>query len=117
MSVGIFLLSSWSQPPTPPIDIPFYDKWAHMILYGALSVMYLNTTTNGFTRLSYQRIFVAWMGCALFGLSDEWHQSFVPGRYSDVQDWLADVAGATLIIGIWFVRNRHNFSQTGLTNG
>ncbi len=32
--------------------------------------------------------------CSLYGLSDEWHQSFVEGRSSDIIDWLADTGGA-----------------------
>lgn len=34
--------------------------------------------------------------CSLYGISDEWHQSFVVGRSSDVLDWLADTSGAVL---------------------
>ena len=29
----------------------------------------------------------------LYGLSDEWHQMYVPGRMPDVADWIADVVG------------------------
>ncbi len=29
-----------------------------------------------------------------FGASDEWHQSFVPGRSAELADWVADTAGA-----------------------
>jgi VanZ family protein len=31
-----------------------------------------------------------------YGALDEWHQSFVPGRYSSVGDWVADSAGVML---------------------
>ncbi len=31
--------------------------------------------------------------CSLYGLSDEWHQSFVAGRESSALDWLADTLG------------------------
>jgi len=31
--------------------------------------------------------------CSLYGLSDEWHQSFVVGRESDTADWVADTIG------------------------
>ena len=33
------------------------------------------------------------------GILDEWHQSFVPGRYASLTDVLFDVAGVAL--GIW----------------
>jgi VanZ family protein len=36
-----------------------------------------------------------------FGVGDEWHQSFVPGRSSEWGDWVADTAGAALAIGLY----------------
>jgi VanZ family protein len=38
----------------------------------------------------------AWLAVVAFGISDEWHQSFVPGRSADVLDVLADAAGGAL---------------------
>lgn len=35
--------------------------------------------------------------CALYGASDEWHQSFVAGRDASFFDWLADLFGALLL--------------------
>ncbi|HEV8713412.1 MAG TPA: VanZ family protein, partial [Candidatus Binatia bacterium] len=32
----------------------------------------------------------------LYGLSDEWHQVYVPGRCADLYDALADAYGGTL---------------------
>jgi VanZ family protein len=29
---------------------------------------------------------------------DEWHQQFVPGRSASLGDWVADVAGAGIIL-------------------
>ena len=34
-----------------------------------------------------------------YGVTDEWHQSFVPGRDADLWDVVADALGATLAIG------------------
>lgn len=33
---------------------------------------------------------------SLYGVTDEFHQSFVPGRMCDPADWLTDTLGATL---------------------
>lgn len=41
---------------------------------------------------------LAWIGCAIYGASDEFHQRFVHGRTPDVGDWLVDIAGAALAI-------------------
>jgi VanZ family protein len=38
------------------------------------------------------------MFCAVYGISDEWHQSFVVGRESDITDWFADTTGSVLAI-------------------
>jgi len=41
--------------------------------------------------------------CSLYGLSDEWHQSYVPGRQSDAMDWLADSIGGGLAAMMMFM--------------
>ena len=48
---------------------------------------------------------------SLYGATDEWHQSFVPMRDSDVRDWVADTLGGTAgavayRVGIWKRRVR-----------
>lgn len=45
--------------------------------------------------------------CSLYGISDEWHQSMVPGRDADVWDWIVDTLGATIAVtGIQQTKNR-----------
>ncbi len=39
--------------------------------------------------------FRALLGSSLFGLVDEWHQSFIPGRAMSAWDWAADILGAS----------------------
>ena len=36
--------------------------------------------------------------CSLYGVTDEWHQSFVSGRTSDITDWAADTIGAGIAV-------------------
>jgi VanZ family protein len=45
---------------------------------------------------------------AMFGLSDEIHQYFVPGRNMDPLDLLTDAIGAALALWVagWIVRRR-----------
>jgi VanZ family protein len=40
----------------------------------------------------------AWVLSAVYGATDEWHQSFVPGRMMTFEDLVADAAGAGLAI-------------------
>ena len=54
-----------------------------------------------------RRACVAAMACAsLYGMSDEFHQLFVPGRMCDPVDWMVDTAGATLGSGIFYAVQR-----------
>ncbi|MEO7965056.1 MAG: VanZ family protein [Gemmatimonadaceae bacterium] len=76
--------------------LPGADKFVHAFLYGTLGFLcwrsgLLEPTTEG-TR----RLIVLWALIALFAVFDEWHQQFIPGRSTDVADWLADMAGATI---------------------
>lgn len=41
---------------------------------------------------------LAWLASAVYGATDEFHQSFVPGRTPDVNDWLVDIAGAAVAV-------------------
>lgn len=40
----------------------------------------------------------AWLVASLYGIVDELHQSFVPGRVCSVADWVSDALGAALAV-------------------
>lgn len=44
--------------------------------------------------------------CSAYGLGDEWHQSFVDGRNASALDWLADTAGAAMILSLLLWRRQ-----------
>ncbi|MDH3980911.1 MAG: VanZ family protein, partial [Gammaproteobacteria bacterium] len=70
--------------------------------YGVLGFLALGTQrlcASGFSVLSYWKITAL---TALYGVLDEFHQSFVPGRNADVLDVLADASGALLGAGLLF---------------
>jgi VanZ family protein len=84
------------------IDIAEYaywhmDKVAHMFLYfglGALLHLTFKNSDHVFLR-KYAAIFAVIFG-VIYGITDEFHQSFVPGRSSSVYDLLADGIGVTI---------------------
>jgi len=43
---------------------------------------------------------------SLYAASDEYHQSFVEGRFSEVSDFLADSAGVILGLGGFVIRKK-----------
>jgi VanZ family protein len=95
----IFFLSHQPDLPAPPARIP--DWVAHGLEYGFFTLTLVFATTHGFesTRRTPLNVVVAVAIASLYGISDEFHQSFV-GRDATVQDWLADNAGALLMAGL-----------------
>ena len=91
----IFVLSSMSRLPAPPGG--FSDKDAHFVTYGVLSVLFVWAITDRApSRTTWTVAATAVVLAAIYGASDEWHQSFVPGRDVSALDLAADIAGATL---------------------
>lgn len=86
------------QPSLPaPMWFPGQDKLYHAGAYFLLSV----SAWCNFRHIIKPPIILAAaviVFSSLYGVSDEWHQSFVPGRSSDVWDWLADTVGAGLAV-------------------
>lgn len=71
------------------IAIPF-DKVAHFGVYGILGI----TAFIAWPKSPLKAIAV----CVAYGLSDEIHQMFIPGRSCDPWDWLADSLGACVAV-------------------
>ena len=89
----IFYLSSRHNIPLPKLPINF-DKVIHMCAYIPLAYLfYLSLKTSGINKY----VFVLAVICAsIYGIMDELHQFFVPGRDADVFDFAADALGAFL---------------------
>ncbi|HEX7004215.1 MAG TPA: VanZ family protein [Trueperaceae bacterium] len=91
----VFILSN--QPDiAEPFEIPDWlpaDKLVHAGLYAVLAAL----------------LYLAGLGpvasvvvTALYGVTDEIHQMFVPGRNPELLDLLADLVGA--VAGVWLVQ-------------
>lgn len=72
------------------------DKFAHFGAYGLLGTLVCRIRGAGWRSAGVSLLVVS-----AYGASDEWHQSFVPGRMSDAGDWVADTLGAALAIGLY----------------
>lgn len=96
----IFYVSSWEKIQISP-EIPFLDKFLHLLEYAVLGFLTARAqkATTGFSLGAIG--WVAVLFCLLYGLSDEFHQMFVPGREASLVDVAADTLGGflgTLII-------------------
>jgi VanZ family protein len=91
----IFGLSSVSGLPPPPGGLT--DKHAHLIVYAVLCALLVwGLTDRAPARTTWPIAAAAAVLAALYGASDEWHQSFVEGRETSMLDLAADTAGAVL---------------------
>lgn len=89
----IFSLSS--QPYAGPPSLP--DWSTHGAAYALLTLLLGRALAGGLgRRLSARRALLALALATLYGASDEFHQSFVPGRHADVWDVAKDLGGALL---------------------
>ncbi len=95
------LIYGLSDGPLPdevaPLVWPGADKLYHAAQFGLLALFGLQAWKP--------RVRAAWLGvllvCWLYGLADEWHQAWAPGREADWRDWLADGAGIAVVGGLW----------------
>ncbi|PCI21420.1 MAG: teicoplanin resistance protein VanZ [Piscirickettsiaceae bacterium] len=92
----IYYLSDQSSLPTPTL-FAHQDKLFHATAYGILGFFAIGYFSRVLTKYRLALI-VAFVFSAMYGASDEWHQSFVEGREADVYDWLADMFGAALLL-------------------
>ena len=95
----LYMLLIWALSSFPiQLDfsrVPLRDKGVHFVEYGTLSVL----LTHALRSTAPQRRAILIWGAAViitlvWGAIDEIHQAFVPGRFSDVGDLVADGCGA-----------------------
>lgn len=79
------------------IDFAAKDKLFHMAAYGLLGLFILGTMRLSITGYSYNQVTLATLIATVYGITDEWHQSYVAGRTSDPMDLVADCLGALLV--------------------
>ncbi|MCS6289964.1 MAG: VanZ family protein [Nitrospira sp.] len=105
----IFFGSSVSNPPESVSSLlgNISDKILHLCEYGVLGALAFRACRHGAGAWGARHaVIVAVAGCALYGLSDEIHQLFVPLRQGDPLDLVADSLGATLGAWTWRLTER-----------
>jgi len=94
----VFFSSSIPSERLPHVDVWNADKLVHFGIYFLLAY-FIHRAVRGQTRfplLQARPALWTMLFTVLYGLSDEIHQYFVPGRNCSVYDLLADAAGALL---------------------
>src|SRR4030095_11648037 len=90
----IFFVSSLHQPPLPP---GVSDKPAHAFGYLGFGVVIARALAGGFPpRITLRQTLIGLALASLYGITDEVHQHFVPGRSADIADWYSDSIGSAI---------------------
>lgn len=90
---GLIVIASSRSAVEGP-SVRNFDKVAHFSVYGLLATLVLRALIG-------TRAFWAIVIVSAFGVSDELHQHFTPGRSMEFMDWVADTLGATLAVGLY----------------
>jgi len=100
---GVFYLSSLSRVPAAEY---FWDKFLHAGGYTVISILTLRAFHGGLSRPRLRPSAGAFVFMLLWSVSDEYHQSFVPGRDSSAGDVVADMIGFVIALALLLVAGR-----------
>ena len=107
LMAALYWLSSLPGMPLPDDSVlfsifywmsPSMQNILHIPAYAILAWSWHWALAAWVRTLRMQSIFAGVIS-SLYGVGDEWHQSFVPGRFVSLADVLLDFTGAAL--GIW----------------
>lgn len=113
--VVMAIIFTVSHQPGDQLSLPAFpgsDKLAHAAAYGLLAL----TLIGAFNQSVRQSrpgsvVVITCLWSLAYGLSDEFHQSFIPGRSVSGFDVLADLVGALLVGAAWWLYRRSAVRQ------
>jgi len=104
--MGVIFALSAIPSLSSPFE-PYHDfvlrKFAHMAEYGVLTVLLFRALRTHVT-CKTQALLMAALLAVLYAFSDEWHQTFVPGREGSLRD--VGIDGLSVVgVSLWFYRS------------
>ncbi len=111
-AVVIFLLSSVPSSEIPKLEILSHDKLIHETIFFIFGVFVYRALDPGIAShvFNWKRALVSFAIVVGYGILDELHQHFVPGRTPDIYDALADATGGLISLVVMFGYVRMRFS-------
>ena len=102
----IFYASSVPAVNIPDLGIFGTDKFAHFLEFLVFGILLTRAMLGQGPKISLSWTIVLSIIIAIFYAAiDEWHQMVIPGRQTDILDFLADVAG--IVVGSLLLLRRY----------
>jgi VanZ family protein len=116
---AIFFLSHQPGDSLYMPSILWFDKLAHMAIYALLAATVLYAFYASYPRFKNDegKVLASLLTmtiCILYGIGDEFHQSFIPDRFVSVGDVVADAVGAVAACVVWFLWEKRKISIRSL---
>ena len=96
LALTVCVASSQPIPGEFGSVIARWDKVVHFFVYGAMALLIARL------RFVQEKMPLGAMSAivvvAVFGITDELHQAWTPGRFCNFDDWVADVLGAVTFV-------------------
>jgi len=102
--IALFMLSTLpgNDPFLNSVDIS--DKIKHFVAYFVLGITFCLWISNKkWLAKPFACSSLIVLLCTLFGASDEYHQTFVPGRSGDLYDLAVDCGGGVAAVLVYFL--------------
>ena len=104
LAAWMSLITYWSAQGNLPIDQPvvanvlhgFQHRVAHLAAFGLVGLL-AGWAFRGIPKAFFWAVLLT----SVFGATDEWHQSWTPGRRAAIDDWAMDTASAALALFAW----------------
>ena len=107
MMTILFILSHQPGDTLPLPAVVNLDKLLHLLAYTVLGLAFLFALPPDWRARRPRAAAVATvLFCLAYGLSDEFHQQFVPGRFPGADDLVADTFGGLCAVLIYRTRQR-----------
>ena len=109
----IFYFSSLKEPSLiieKSLELKFIipSAFKHFIEFIPLGFLFFRAFNNEKNlKIKRNALWLAVVFAGLYGISDEFHQSFVPGRVMDGIDIIADAAGGSVFSIVRYLKNGH----------
>lgn len=96
-AIIIFWVSSQQQPFGVEIEIVGLDKILHIIEYAILGFLLARAFAGSSEKISIRDlVLITFIIGTLYGLTDEFHQHFTPGRVVSILDLISDAISSFL---------------------